>query len=169
MTDGKVLLGRIVAAHGIKGEVLIRAYTETADGLTAYGALSTGDGREIAIVAARQSNKGVIARVAGIADRNAAEALRGVDLFVERRKMPEPDDGAYYHTDLIGLRAVDRTGGEIGRVTAVENYGAGDILVVAVDAGGEMMVPFRDAFVPVVDVRGGRVVIVPPEMIEESE
>lgn len=169
MADRRVLLGRIVGAHGIKGEVSIRAFTETADGLMAYGALAASDGRSIVITQARATNKGVIARVDGVQDRNAAELLKGLDLYVDRARMPEPDDGAYYHADLIGLEAVDATGAKIGRVSAVENYGAGDILVIAIAGGDHLMVPFRDAFVPEVDVKGGRVVIVPPVMVGEEE
>lgn len=169
MDGKKILLGRITGAHGIKGEVMIRAYTETPQGLIDYGALDGGDGRRIVVTHARATNKGVIARIAGVEDRTAAEKLKGIDLHVDRSRMPDADEGSYYLVDLIGLAAVDTAGATIGRVTAVENYGAGDILVVALAEGGEVMVPFRDAFVPVVDVKGGRVTIVVPQMVGEPE
>lgn len=168
--ERRILLGRITGAHGIKGEVNIRAHTETPEGLMAYGALTASDGRAITISQVRPTAKGIIARIAGVSDRTTAESLRGLDLFVDRARLPEPEDGAYYLEDLIGLVVVGKDGATIGKVRAVENYGAGDILVVTLDDGGdEVMVPFRDAFVPDVDIKGGRVTIVPPVMVGERD
>ncbi|HRK17797.1 MAG TPA: ribosome maturation factor RimM [Hyphomicrobiaceae bacterium] len=172
MTEGgrRILLGQITGAHGIKGEVTIRAHTETPEGLMAYGALTASDGRSVTISQVRPTNKGIIARIAGVGDRTTAESLRGLDLFVDRARLPEPEDGAYYLEDLIGLTAVSQDGATIGTVRAVENYGAGDILVVTLVHGGDdVMVPFRDAFVPDVDIKGGRVTIVPPVMVGERD
>lgn len=170
MAEKKILLGRISSAHGIKGEILIRAFTETAQGLIDYGALDAGNGRTIKVTHAKATNKGVIARVEGVTDRNGAEALKGLDLYVDRARLPEPEGDAYYHEDLIGLEAVDVAGVRIGRVRGVENYGAGDILAVETGArGDELLVPFLDAYVPEVDIKAGRITIIPPVMTGDED
>ena len=107
--------------------------------------------------------KGVVARVAGVADRNGAEALRGTALYAPRARLPEAEEGEYYYADLAGLRADDEAGNRIGSVVAVQNYGAGDLLEVRLDGQSVTeLIPFTDAFVPVVDIAGGRVVVVMP-------
>jgi len=159
--EGRVLLGRIVRAHGTRGEVAILAYTARPEDIAAYGSLSGGDGSLYTIASARVTAKGVIARLKGVDDRTAAEALKDVELFVERDRLPPTGEGEFYHADLIGAAAVDREGTPIGRIVAVHNFGAGDILEVAVIASQTtQFVSFSEAHVPNVDVGSGRVVVV---------
>jgi 16S rRNA processing protein RimM len=160
----RILLGRIVSAHGICGEVVIDSFTGAAEDIAAYGALATEDGRKLDIKLVRTTPKGgVIARVAGVADRNGAEALRGTALYAQRGQLPELEEGEFYYEDLAGLRADNEAGEQIGQVVAVQNYGAGDLLEVRLEGQrATELIPFTDAFVPVVDVAAGRVVVVVP-------
>ena len=164
----RVLLGSFANAHGIRGEVQVRTYTGTPESIAAYGPLSDKEGRRtFKLKVVRVTDKGIIARVEGIADRNAAEALKGIELYVERAKLPAPSEGEYYHADLIGLRAVSPEGEEIGKIIAVSNFGAGDLLEIQVkDGTATEYVPFSDACVPHVDIAAGVATIVMPEMVE---
>lgn len=161
-----VLVGRIGAAHGIRGEVRVKAFTGNAGDLAAYGELRSADGRVFAIEAARPaagtSPDMLVVRFTGIATRNAAEALNGVELFVPRERLGGTEADEYFHADLIGLAAVTIAGETLGTVIRVENYGAGDLLEVAPRRGETLLVPFTKAVVPVVDLAGGRVVVDPP-------
>ena len=160
----RILLGRIVSAHGIRGEVVIDSFTGAAEDISAYGPLATEDGRKLDIKLVRTTPKGgVIVRVAGVADRNGAEALRGTALYAQRGQLPELEEGEFYYEDLAGLRADNEAGEQIGQVVAVQNYGAGDLLEVRLEGQrATELIPFTDAFVPVVDVAAGRVVVVVP-------
>jgi 16S rRNA processing protein RimM len=156
----RILLGRIAAAHGVRGDVLIKTFTERPQDIAAYGPLDDGAGRTFKLKVIRVTPKGVIARIEGLGDRNAAEALKGAALFVDRSRLPPPDDGQFYHADLIGLAAVDPEGQPVGEVVAVYNHGAGDLLEVRLaDTGKTELVAFTDAFVPEVDLRARRVVV----------
>ena len=163
-----ILLGRITAAHGIRGEVQVRTYTGAPESIASYGPLSDKEGRRtFKLRVVRVTDKGIIARVEGVADRNAAETLKGIELYVERAKLPAASEGEYYHADLIGLRAVSPEGEEIGRIVAVANFGAGDLLEVQLTGGtATEYVPFSDACVPHVDIAAGVATIVMPEMVE---
>lgn len=160
----RILLGHIAGAHGIRGDVVVKSYTEEPEDIAAYGPLQSEDGRrsfELTVV--NVMAKGVIVRVKGVGDRNGAEALKGTALYVDRAKLPEADDGAYYHADLIGLAAHDADGTPVGRIVAVHNFGAGDLLELAPAKGGKTeLIPFTDACVPSVDIAGRRVVVVMP-------
>lgn len=167
-----ILLGRITGAHGIRGEVVVHSYAAVPDDIAAYGVLSDKAGtRTFKLKVVRVTPKGgLIARIAGVADRNAAEALKGVELFVARDKLPRAGDGEYYHADLLGLAAVSLEGRPLGEVVAVQNFGAGDLLEVRL-AGSTTteLVPFTDAFVPTVDIAARRVVVVLPVAVEDEE
>jgi 16S rRNA processing protein RimM len=159
-----VLMGAILGAHGIKGEVKVKSFAARPAAIAEYGPLTDTRHKrsfELSVVGTGDAAKGVlIARIAGIADRNAAEALKGVELFVDRERMPAPEDPEeYYLADLIGLAAFDGKGGKLGEIVSVDNYGAGDLLLVVPESGEGFVVPFTKAFVPVVDVKGGRVVL----------
>jgi 16S rRNA processing protein RimM len=164
-----ILLAHVAGAHGIRGEVLLKTYTGAPEDVAAYGPLSDEAGqRKFAVRVVRVTPKGVIARLNGIDDRNAAEALKSVALYVDRAKLPPPDEDEFYHTDLIGLAAVDESGQMIGTVDRVLDYGAGTILEIkltAPGAGKTELVPFTKACVPTVSIADRRVTIVMPETI----
>jgi 16S rRNA processing protein RimM len=161
----RILLGRIAGAHGIRGEVLIHTFTAAPENIGAYGPLSDKGGtRTFNVVGTRVTQKGVVARLEGVEDRTAAEALKGAELYIERERLPAAEQGEFYHADLIGLAAVDGEGRVIGEIVAVQNFGAGDLLEIRLAGSGKTeLVPFNDAVVPEVDVAGGRAVVVMPE------
>jgi 16S rRNA processing protein RimM len=156
----RILLGRIAAAHGIRGEVLVKTFTERAEDIASYGPLDDGRGSTFKVEVVRVTPKGVVARIEGVGDRNGAEALKGAALYVDRARLPQTDEGEFYHADLIGLAAVDPEGCPLGEVVAVLNYGAGDLLEVRLaESGKTELVAFTDAFVPEVDLAARRVVV----------
>jgi 16S rRNA processing protein RimM len=164
----RVCLGAIAGAHGVRGLVKIKSFTEDPANLTAYGPLGDEAGGRRFEIAVTGAAKGLLlARIAGVADREAAQALRGVRLYVDRAALPEPEEAeAFYHADLIGLAVEDPQGQPLGKVAAVENYGAGDYLEIARPEGEPLLIPFTQAAVPRVDLNAGRIVVAPPEEIE---
>ena len=167
----RILLGRIAGAHGIRGDVLVHTYTEAPENIGAYGALSDASGtRQFKLRIVRVTPKGVIARVAGIDDRNAAETLKGVELYVNRDRLPAAAEGEFYHADLIGLAAVAPEGMQIGEIVAVQNFGAGDLLEIRLAASGKIeLVPFTEAVVPEIDIAAGRAVVAMPAASGDEE
>jgi 16S rRNA processing protein RimM len=162
----RILLGRILAAHGIRGDVIVRTFTKEPGGIAAYGPLSDAQGaRLFSLKPIRMTPKGLIAHIRGIDDRTAAEQLKGTELYAERSQLPEPEDGEFYFEDLVGLAVCDPDGRRIGVVIGVHNFGAGDILEVRIEGRSRTdLVPFADPFVPEVDIPGRRVVVdMPPE------
>ncbi len=157
-----VQMAVIGAAHGIKGELRVKTFTGDPLALADYGPLHTNDGRIFEIVDIRPQGTVVVVRLKGVTDRNAAEALNGVALFVHRSALPDDlDDGEFYHADLVGLSVRDGAGARVGKVKAVQNFGGGDILEVVFDAGGDALIPFTQAAVPEVSVVGGYMVVDP--------
>jgi len=156
-----ICLGQIGAAHGIRGEVRLRSFTAVPEAIADYGPLQAEDGSALAIESLRPAKGCFIATIAGIRDRNAAEALANARLYVPRDRLPEPaEPDEFYYADLVGLTAVDRAGKSCGTVIAVHNFGAGDIVEIRRDATGKTeLLPFDAAHVPEVDLAGGRVVI----------
>lgn len=173
MSDKLILLGEITGAHGIRGEVLVRSYTGDPQAIADYGALTDVYGNSpLSLKVLRITPKGaVVARVQGVTDRNAAEALKGRKLYVARAAMPESTDSdQFYHADLIGLAAVDVEGNRIGEVVAVVNYGAGDLLEIKLaGARSTELVPFTKAFVPSIDIPSRRLLVVRPVAAAEDE
>jgi 16S rRNA processing protein RimM len=162
--EARVLLGEIVGVQGVEGLVRVKAHTADPMDVAAYGPLTAEPGgRPLSLEVLREVKGGVvIARVAGIADRNAAEGLRGLRLYVARTALPPAEEDEFYLADLEGLR-VERTDGSVlGVVRRVVNYGAGDVLEIGSDRGS-VLIPFTRAAVPVVDVAGGRLVVDPPD------
>ncbi|WP_274423418.1 ribosome maturation factor RimM [Chelativorans sp. YIM 93263] len=152
-----IQLGIVGAAHGIRGEVRVKPYTEDPAALGDYGPLYTADGRMLVLKNLRPSKGGVIARFEGIGDRNAAEGLNGEELFVDRSALPEDlDEEEFYHADIIGLTAIDETGTKLGKVVAIHDFGAGDLLEVRPASGQTLMIPFTREAVPEIDVPGGQ-------------
>jgi 16S rRNA processing protein RimM len=164
--DKRICVARIGAAHGTTGEVRLWPFTADPKAVMSYGALTTADGRAIEIASLRPGKGFLIARIAGVTDRNGAERLRNLDLFISRDRLPPPAADEYYHVDLIGLAAQDRDGNALGTVIAVHNFGAGDLLEVAPARGETLLLPFTAEVAPEIDVAGGRIVLVPPAEIE---
>ena len=160
----RILLGRITGAHGIRGEVVVHSYAQVPEDVAAYGPLADKAGmRMFALKIVRVTPKGVIARIKGVADRNAAEALRGVELYIERERLPVAAEGEFYHADLIGLAAVDTEGKSLGEIVAVHNFGAGDLIEIRLSGSSKTeLVPFTDEAVPEIDIADRRVVVVLP-------
>ena len=155
-------MAQIGAPHGVRGEVRLHSFTEDPMALTGYRPLEAEDGsRAFELEALRPAKNVLVARFAGITNRDAAAELRNLKLYVPRARLPDPEDETYYHRDLIGLTAVDPDGAVLGTVSAMQNFGAGDLIEIAPAAGGpSVLLPFTKAFVPVVDVAAGRVVII---------
>jgi 16S rRNA processing protein RimM len=173
-----ILVAQFGAAHGIKGEVRLKAYTQDPMAVGDYGPLIAADGRRFEIEAMRpaagsSSSDMLVVRIKGVSDRNAAEALNRLELSVPKDALPPAEEGEYYHADLIGLRAETPSGTILGTVVAVPNYGAGDLLEIAPATGNTILVPFTDAVVPEVDIAEGRVVVDPPrgllDEVDEEE
>ncbi|UTD27179.1 ribosome maturation factor RimM [Bradyrhizobium sp. WD16] len=168
--DTKICVARIGAAHGVRGEVKLWPFTEDPFAVTQYGPLSTSDGsRQFEVTRAREGKGFLVATLKGVASRTDAEGLNGLELYVPRERLPAPEEGEYYHADLIGLEAVSDAGAPLGRVIAMHNFGAGDIIEIAPPRGASLLLPFTDAVVPTVDIAGGRIVVVPPGEIEGDE
>ena len=168
MTD-RICVAQIGAAHGLRGEVRLRSFTAAPEAIASYGPLESEDGaRRFTIEALRQAKDHFVARLAGVKDRDAAEKLTHLKLSVARDRLPPVDDNdTFDQADLIGLAAVTPDGIALGTVKAIHNFGAGDIVEIASQSGDTpLMVPFTADAVPTVDVKGGRIVVVPPVLIE---
>jgi 16S rRNA processing protein RimM len=167
MSKARVLLGVVAAPHGVRGLVRIKSFTEDPMAVGAYGPLSDEAGKKEYRVEALSAARGaVLARIDGIADRTAAEALRGLRLYVAREALPEAGEREWYEADLVGLPAVGRDGRDWGKVIAFHDFGAGPVMEVSEG----VMLPFTDEAVPEVDVEGGKVVVDPPAgLLAEGE
>ncbi|MET0668340.1 MAG: ribosome maturation factor RimM [Methyloceanibacter sp.] len=164
----RVLLGEIGAPQGLKGEVRLRSFTEEPGRIVEYGPLEDEDGRAVEIESLQATPKGLIARFKGVTTREGAEALTRTKLYVPRARLPQREEEEWYHADLIGLGAFAPDNTEIGRVLAVHNFGAGDLIeVVPAGGGATLLVPFTRDAVPEVDVEGGRLTVVLPEELSE--
>jgi 16S rRNA processing protein RimM len=161
MADERICLGQIGAPHGVRGEVRLRSFTANPDAITGYGPLETEDGHVVQIESLRPAKDHFVARLAGVSDRNAAERLTNTKLYVSRERLPATEGAdEFYHADLIGLAVVDRSGGKLGTVIAIHNFGAGDLIEIRPTNGGATkMLRFDEATVPVVDLAAGRLVI----------
>ena len=165
-----ICVARIGAAHGVRGAVKLWTFTEDPLAVKRYGPLTTKDGaRKFEVATAREANGHLVATLKGVATREEAERLNGLELYIAREKLPATDEDEYYHADLIGLAAVSATHEPIGRVTAIHNFGAGDIIEIAPPHGSTLLLPFTNAVVPTVDLANGRVVIVLPAEIEGDD
>ncbi len=168
----RVCIGAITGVRGLKGEVRIKSFTADPSDVAAYGPVSDEAGERSYKINVTAHAKGqIIARLDGIDDRDAAEALKGTKLYVPKSVLPKPDDGAYFHADLIGLRAETEDGDTLGTVKAVHNFGAGDVIEIAdgdEDKDG-LMLPFTSDVVPVVDMEQGLIVVQPPDYLEAGD
>lgn len=179
--DGWICLGVITGAAGLKGEVRVKTFTEAPEAIGDYGPVTGArSGRKLALKVSHPIKGGVAARLDGVKDRDAAEALKGEQLYIPRTALPDTgDENTFYHADLIGLVVEDDAGARLGFVKAIYDFGAGEMLEVTFEGAGDIkpriaMIPFTKAIVPVVDVAGGKLVVklppegrVPPEMAGE--
>ena len=151
--ENPVQMAVIGAPHGIKGELRVKTFTGDPMALGDYGPLFDRNGRAFEIAAIRPANEVVVVRFKGVNDRNAAEALINTELFIDRSTLPEAvEDGEFYHADLIGLDVKDETDATVGKVTAVQNFGGGDILELSLGGRKGVLIPFTQAAVPDVDI-----------------
>ena len=155
--ERRIALAAVAGAHGIKGELRLKLFSDSVLSLSRYEKLHVG-GVERRLLAIRDTGKTAVARLEGIDDRSAAEALRGSLIEVDRSALPPLEEGEYYHADLIGLPAVARDGKTIGTVAAIENYGAGDLLEIEDQQGRRSLIPFKSG---IADLEGDRIVLDP--------
>lgn len=161
-TSNRICVGAIGGAFGVRGEVRLKSFCATAEDIATYGPLWTEDGgRSFSVRLTRPVTGGLGARLSGIDSKEQADAFKGLTLWADRSALPSLPDDEFYHADLIGLTVVDPGGTELGRVRAIYDHGAGDILEIA-GAGGVLLVPFTRAAVPTVDLAARRVVADPP-------
>jgi 16S rRNA processing protein RimM len=159
-----ILLAAIIGAQGLKGAVKVKLFTEAPESLSRYGALKDRDGKRFEVTAIRSGKGGeAVISFAGITDRDAAEALKGTELFIARDQLPATGEEEFYHADLIGLEAQDSEGRTLGKVAAIHNYGASDVMEIARPDGDNVLLAFTCETVPVIDIAGGRVVVAVPE------
>ncbi len=166
MRQARILVARIGAAHGTRGDVRLQAFTADPMAIANYGVLENEDATQrFEITSLRQAKGFLVARFAGIDDRNAAERLKNLELFVPRERLPALDEAeTYYHADLIGLEAVDGAGARLGTVVAIQNFGAGDLLEIAPDnQGSTMLLPFTKTWVPAIDFAARRLIVDVPD------
>lgn len=165
-----VLLAAVIGAQGLKGEVKAKIFTATPDGLPRYGALHDAKGRTYEITAFRPGKPGeAVIAFKGVTDRNAAEALKGTELFLARDKLPKTDSEEFYHADLLGLEAFDSEARLVGKVAAIHNFGAGDVVEITRSDGDSVLLAFTRETVPVIDIPGGRIEIAVPEDDEDTD
>ena len=165
----RIRVARIGAAHGVRGEVKLWSFTQDPMAIADYGPLETEDGKQrFEIEAQRPAKEFLVARIAGVADRDRAAKLCNLDLFVPRDRLPAIDEAdTYYHADLVGMVAVTPEGVPLGAVTAVHNFGAGDLIEIASTGGGEpLLLPFTEIVVPKIDTALRQIIVVLPSVIE---
>ena len=155
MTEKRVALAAVAGAHGVKGEVRLKLFSDSIASLTQHAKVFVG-GVERRLLGIRDGGKTAVARFEGIADRTAVEALRGQLVEVDRADLPPLEEGEFYHADVLGLPCVDRDGQAVGIVAAVENFGAGDLIEVELPNGRRSLIPFRDG---VADLQESRIVL----------
>jgi 16S rRNA processing protein RimM len=169
MGDDRICVGAVAGAFGVRGEVRLKSFCAQAEDIASYGALWTEDGRRsFAVTLLRPIAGGLSARLSGVSGKDEADALRGVQLFADRAALPALPDDEFYHADLIGLSVQDTGGVVLGRVLAVHDHGAGDLLEIAGPGfKSPVLLPFTRATVPTVDIAAGRIVADPPEGLFE--
>jgi 16S rRNA processing protein RimM len=168
MSDELICIGAIAGAFGVGGEVRLKSFCSEPTDIASYGALTTGDGsRTFRIELTRPVSGGLGARIAGVTTREQAEALRGTSLFVPRSRLPKLPDDEFYHADLIGLTVLDTGGQILGKVSAIHNHGAGDIIEISPTGHkSALLLPFTKTIVPNVDLAGRRLIVDLPEDVD---
>lgn len=164
MAEAKLCVGVIVGAHGIRGDLRVKCFTGIPEDIASYGPLTDAGGTRNFRLRILGGGRGVLrVHVDGIETRTAAEELAGIELYVMRDRLPAPEADEFYHADLVGLRAERKDGSHYGLIRAVHDFGAGDMIEIALAEGGVVVLPFTEAIVPEIDLDTGRAVVVPPE------
>lgn len=163
--DGRICVGVIKGTRGLKGELRIKPYTDEPESIAAYGPVETEDGtHSLTLSRIKVSGAAVLAHAKEVGTREAAEALIGQNLYVDRNSLPAANDDEFYHADLIGLAVEDMKGQALGTIVAIQNFGVQDLLEVKLERARETaLIPFTPEIVPTVDINSGKVVIDPPE------
>lgn len=171
MPANRVLLGHISQANGLRGAVLIKSYTEDPADIVNYGPLQDESGeRAFKLRLVRVSPKGIIAKVDGITDRTGAEALRGTKLYIDREHLPQTDEESFYHHDLVGLAVKSIDDEPIGKVVAVQNFGAGDLLEIKLTGTKNTeYLPFDETFVPTIDIAKSELIVRWPVSTDDDD
>ncbi|MEM7642382.1 MAG: ribosome maturation factor RimM [Pseudomonadota bacterium] len=164
-----VCLGAITGSYGVRGEARVKSFCADPSAIGDYGPLTDDQGRSYKLTVIRPVKGGYAVRLSGVPHKEAADALRGQRLWVPRTALPATDDDEFYHSDLIGLTAVDTGGADLGRVHAVHDHGAGDLLELRPKGGAPVLVPFTKAIVPTVDLGARRLVVDPPEGLFDTD
>ena len=166
----QVLLAAVIGAVGLKGEVRAKLFTATPDALPRYKSLHTASGRKLVITAFRSPKEGeAVIAFEGVRDRDAAEALKGAELYVDRTTLPETGEDEFYHADLIGLEARDGEGRVLGKVAALHNFGASDVIELIRPDGDSVHLAFTKETVPVINIEAGYIVVAVPEDDEDND
>ncbi|KIT14592.1 ribosome maturation factor RimM [Jannaschia aquimarina] len=158
-----VCLGAITGAYGVRGEARVKSFCAEPSAIGDYGPLTDDKGRDHRLTVIRPVKGGYAVRLSGVTSKEQADSLRGQRLWVPRAALPDPEEDEYYHSDLIGLTVLDTGGAELGRVAAVHDHGAGDLLELRGPGLKGVLVPFTRAVVPTVDLSAGRIIIDPPQ------
>jgi 16S rRNA processing protein RimM len=167
MVERRICVGVVAGPHGVRGDVRVKSFTADPRDLVAYGPLADVDGVRVFRLKVLGAARGILrAHIEGVDDRDAAAALAGTELYVDRGALPDAAEDEYYHADLIGLRAELEDGGAFGTVRALYDFGAGDTIEIERPGGRSVVLVFSQAIVPVVDIAGGRIVVRPPEELE---
>ena len=169
MTGKPILMARIGAPHGVRGEVRVKSFAANPMALGDYGKLFDAQGREFEIKAARPSKTVLVVKFAGVNNREDAEVLNGVELFIDRAALPEPDEDEFYYSDLIGMTVTDGAGEPIGTLRAIEDYGSGDVLEIALAKGGSELLMFTRDNVPEIDMEHRTITVILPDVVEARE
>lgn len=170
MAEDRLCVGVIAGAHGVRGDLRVKSYTDDPKDLLSYGPLTDATGaREFRLRSVGMTRGLLRVHLDGLDDRDAAEALAGVELYLARDLLPAPEADEFYHADLIGLQAERVDGSHLGTVRALHDFGAGEMIEIELAYGGAVMLPFTRAVVPEIDLEGGRIVVVPPAEDETGE
>jgi len=170
MVEEKLCVGVIVGAHGVRGDLRVKSFTDDPEDLMSYGPLTDAGGARDFKLRVLGHTRGLLrVHLDGVEDRNAAEALAGIELYIARDRLPEPKSDEFYHADLVGLQAERPDGSFFGTVRALHDFGAGDVIEIALAAGGVVVLPFTRVVAPEIDLAAGRVVIVPPDELAADD
>jgi 16S rRNA processing protein RimM len=165
-----VCLGAVTGAYGVRGELRVKSFCAEPSAIGDYGPLRLDDGSTRTLTVVRPVKGGYAVRLSGVPHKEAADALRGQRLWAPRAALPEPEEDEFYHSDLIGMSAMDTGGADLGRVHAVHDHGAGDLLELRPRGGAPVLVPFTRAVVPTVDMAGRRIVVdAPPGLLDGAD